>query len=507
MIKFFKLFINENTKILKSKITLFFIVLILLCLIGMIIFAKYTIFSNTGNTKTYDDSSEQLKYKIEFYENQKKLVENSNNYKDKKSFIFYNSFLHYYNYALDNNISIFNSYSISSQSYWKEELIQNLALQRANYYTAKLDLEFNISNDLENISILYDKMIYLENILKTDNFHEFLNVKKQDLINDFNSKKLGITKNELDIKLALIELDKNKEINRYSSPKTAWKQLKFQEFGRIISHLNYSISSYNLEEQLKLEKEFKLNLYKIENDINTNSSNNLSNENDFYIELATNTSIFLLTLYILIIASRTLASEFTKGTIKQLLLLPAKRWKILLAKLTSLAFILLLFSLILCALIQIIGNVFFGYNTSSDYVYIFNGQIKVIDNVLYNFLIFLLIDIKIFIYMLFAVMLSVVTKNSAICVGLSGLLYAGDISLKVIINNLINSEWIKFIPFNNLNLADKIFINSSSYLGKISFETNTFTKYIDINFSIIYIIICAILLLITAFDSFRKSQV
>ena len=74
-----------------------------------------------------------------------------------------------------------------------------------------------------------------------------------------------------------------------------------------------------------------------------------------------------------------------------------------------------------------------------------------------------------------------------------------------IINSFIKSEWIKFVPFNNLNIFDKIFTN---YTSPINFSMGTsFTATTSLTFSLIVLGVCAVLMLVTMYDSFNKRDI
>ena len=107
--------------------------------------------------------------------------------------------------------------------------------------------------------------------------------------------------------------------------------------------------------------------------------------------------------------------------------------------------------------------------------------------------------------MLFALTLSVVTRNTALSVGVSIACYVGSGTIMELINYFISADWLKFIPFNNMGLVDKIFINNITYMQMQS--VSSFTNEVSIGFSLVVLSVCAILMLITMFDSFNKRDI
>ena len=107
--------------------------------------------------------------------------------------------------------------------------------------------------------------------------------------------------------------------------------------------------------------------------------------------------------------------------------------------------------------------------------------------------------------MVFALMLSTVSRNSAVSVGLSIATYLGGATIMQIINLLVKVDWIKFIPFNNLSLQSRIFTSDVSYSA--SSMISGITGNISIGFSIAVLGVCVFLMIVTMFDSFRKRDI
>ena len=154
----------------------------------------------------------------------------------------------------------------------------------------------------------------------------------------------------------------------------------------------------------------------------------------------------------------------------------------------------------------VLSNVFFGNTeTGEQYIYVENGEIKVIESNLFVFEQYFVKMIPVVIFVLFAIMLSTLTRNSATSISFSLALYLGNGIAMSIINSFIKSEWIKFVPFNNLNIFDKIFTN---YTSPINFSMGTsFTSTTSLTFSLAVLGVCTILMLVTMYDSFNKRDI
>ncbi|MGE6377973.1 ABC transporter permease [Peribacillus muralis] len=166
-----------------------------------------------------------------------------------------------------------------------------------------------------------------------------------------------------------------------------------------------------------------------------------------------------LTLFVVIVCSSMVSSEFSDGTIKQLLIRPYKRWKILLSKyITSLLFAaLLLVSLVVFS--YLIGIIFFGNGSYSDKMLdpqAFGSFSTVVvgtyfkDMIVYWIPGFLVITT-------IAFMLSTLFKNQALAVGISIFILFASSTLNMIIQSFIGKyEWLKFVLFPHLDLRGYI---------------------------------------------------
>ena len=151
----------------------------------------------------------------------------------------------------------------------------------------------------------------------------------------------------------------------------------------------------------------------------------------------------------------------------------------------------------------ICSNMFFT-EQGTEYIYVQDGVVKTIPNMIYIFEMYFAKIIPVVIFALFALMLSVLIRNTAVSVSFSVAIYIGNGIVMSIINQLIQKDWIRFVPFNNLNIADKIFVNADNPLAIMgsSFATST-----SLQFSLAVLAVCAVLMLITTYDSFNHRDI
>ena len=150
----------------------------------------------------------------------------------------------------------------------------------------------------------------------------------------------------------------------------------------------------------------------------------------------------------------------------------------------------------------IFANLFF--NTEGyEYIFVKNGNVERIGNVLFTIEYYFAKLIPVIIFTIFALMLSVITRNTSVALGLSLATYMGNSIAMLIINAYIKKDWVKLIPFNNLNIAGKIFPNFQS-MTSTGLENTTITS---LGFSLVVLAVCTILMLVTMYDSFNKRDI
>ena len=219
--------------------------------------------------------------------------------------------------------------------------------------------------------------------------------------------------------------------------------------------------------------------------------------------IAESFSMMVVSILVIMMAGSAIATEYSKGTIKFLVMTPNKRWKILFAKLLNAVIIMVILTVVLSIITLIVGKIFFNGYEAYPYLYVENGEVHSLDHTAYVMLRFLSDDIDIFVYLLLALMLSVITRNTAVSTGVSIATYLGSSIVMTLLNAFVKADWLKFIPFNNMGITDRIFTNTTSMTMTMSELTNN----VPLTFSLSVLGVCAILMIVTMFDSFNKRDI
>ena len=382
-------------------------------------------------------------------------------------------------------------------NYWKTNLIQeisNLKIQKNNLLS-----ENEIKSIEERISKLTEK-------LEQNDFDGYIELQKTEQKVLFDNGE--ISEQEYKDKIEVLDITKNSGIGKESND-PYWKQTLITEIETAQASIRTNIDKetskvLTVEKKQEYEDLIKIDKYRLENNI-APSTYSQSYKAIFEI-LAPMFGVAVIAIIVIVIAGGTISTETSTGSIKFWALTPNKRWKILTAKILSVLFYIIILTLLMSIITILISNVFFSNTEMGEqYIYVENGKIKVIESNLFIIEQYFVKMIPVVVFVLFAIMLSTLTRNSATSISFSLALYLGNGIVMSIINSFIKSEWIKFVPFNNLNIFDKIFPN---YTSPINFSMGTsFTTTTSLTFSLAVLGVCAILMLVTTYDSFNKRDI
>lgn len=206
-------------------------------------------------------------------------------------------------------------------------------------------------------------------------------------------------------------------------------------------------------------------------------------------------SLFLVA--ITVIAGTIVAEEYSKGTIKNLLVVPYKRGTILLAKLITVIFMAFIMFIVFFLAQILISGILYDFKTMADPVVFYSIRTESIQSInlfYYVFREFALALPQILVYAILSFALSTITTSSTVATSL------GIISIFVcnIINQLIlfsTKTWIKYIP--TINWDWNAFISENYYL----------TKIVEPKIAIPITIITFLVLLIPTFIVFKKRDI
>ena len=474
--KIIKLFIDENIKIWKKLSTKIMIVAIILSLFAVLALVKFmekteenTLISNIE----VEYEKEDLEREIQYFESQ---LENEK--LDEESRLNFERNLEVNKLYLEYNI---RPYSNS----WENELTTYIVEQKMN------------GQDVEE----------LLDILKNKDFNKYIEYQKKQLKQQLDNA--TISEQEYSDNLTILDLKEKYEIGKSYNQESYWKMTVIEKIKSAQYSLRTGINKetsklLKVEEKQDLEDSIKLNIYRLEHNIPDSNTGSNSNYRLRFELLAPMFSVAVISIVIIVIAGGTISNEISTGTIKFWALTPNKRWKIMTAKLLSILFYIIILVLITSLVSVLIANVFFAQE-GETYLYCKNGEVKEIGNTLYTIEFYFVKAIPITLFALFAVMLSTITRNTAVAVSFSVALYIGNGIAMQILNQFITKDWVRFITFNNLNLTTKIFPNATD-MTSMMFGTN-FATSTTLGFSLAVIGICAFLMLVTMYDSFNKRDI
>lgn len=227
--------------------------------------------------------------------------------------------------------------------------------------------------------------------------------------------------------------------------------------------------------------------------------------------LAISAGSFLAAMLLLIVAGSSVSQEIATGSIKSLIIAPVRRWKIFLAKLLSVLTLGVFSLLILFVFSNISMSLIFGTDTMVSYVYASHGVVHSIPYLLYDVLSLFVGNVDLLVYLVLAFMLSIISRNTALSVGLSiGTIFSGSTAVGILSALPIGRRlWMDFLPFTNFNLAADVFPFSSYMLSpEMGMMMNTAsTARPGLLFSCVYLSVLIICMLYIGFDSFTRRDI
>jgi ABC-2 type transport system permease protein len=238
-----------------------------------------------------------------------------------------------------------------------------------------------------------------------------------------------------------------------------------------------------------LEKNIKQNEYMIENDISPYEKTTWQ----YMKDMAPISS--LIGLFVIVVASDIVSSEFSKGTIKMLLIRPYSRWKILLSKfLATLGFAFVMW-LVVIATTWLVGGLAYGFG-GIDQTYLvvsdIDQTIKERTVVEYVFTNIGVEFIELTALVALSFMISTLFMSNSVAIGVAMFtMFAGN----TIVMLLANKDWIIYTLFANMDLSTLID------------GQNQLIKDLTLPFSISMLAIYTAVMLAITFTVFQKRDV
>lgn len=189
----------------------------------------------------------------------------------------------------------------------------------------------------------------------------------------------------------------------------------------------------------------KVNEYRIEHDIPPIDITTL-----WGFSASSASLISIISLFTIIIGAGMVASEFSDGTIKLLLIRPSNRAKVLLSKYISTLLATILMLAILFIVSFIVGGVLFGFDgVTLPHVVYSNGSVKEVTMVGHIFTLYGYNCVSLIMMATLAFMISTVFRNNSLAIGISiFLMFTGS----SIVQFLSRYSWVKYVLFANTDL-------------------------------------------------------
>lgn len=184
---------------------------------------------------------------------------------------------------------------------------------------------------------------------------------------------------------------------------------------------------------------------------------------EYMNDLAIAAGVFI-TLFAVIIASSTIAAEFSDGTIKQLMIRPYSRQSILVSKFIAIILYSLLWIAIYILSTLITGWIFFGIGSFSAEI-VEGSKIVQVGPQFFLKMLYLVPGLVLFVTIAF--MLSTLLKNQAIAVGFSIFALFSSATAGALIGLVVDKfSWMKYLPFPHLDLT--VFTRQEAILDTIT---------------------------------------
>lgn len=403
-----------------------------------------------------------------------------------------------------NNVVMYSAYKDAynllekyQYSPWKKDLISNLYQEASiSYYN-----ELYSKKSKKSIDYFQDQIKNYEQILKNDNWKEYINILKKNtsdkiekLKSDNGSKSIQKEIEYLNYTLNIYHyrIDNNIEFNgNYLD--TALNTLLSKKSIQIEYQNKLDLTKEENETLKNLNEDIAKNEYVIHNKIDIESKNTLRN---ILIEFFNEYS-FLIIIFIVLISSSIISEEFQKGTIKSLLAVPYTRTEIILSKIISTIILTFLIIILLILYQLLIGGIILGFNTIKIPVLIYqfeNNTLLEINIFKFLFVVFLSYLPYFIFFILISICIGVLINNTGFSIAISFLVNLSSNIINAFAIDL-NLEFMKYFPTMNWNFMEYLFGAKPNYL------------YADLKSTIIMYIMYVIIILNIIIITFKYKNI
>ena len=505
------------------------IIITFLLLISTIFFVELYKYGNEINYHNYGDSIETMlndaKYNIGKLQNKEKRTN-----LEEYELYYYNEAIKQYEHLIeivvDNKSFQYdvverliranyqNKIIDDIKIHGKEKFLENCVILRNNYPKNDYLVEVSETNSIylhlcelddENITKLYEDNIkeikMAKKVLSENKYYvwlEELNIKYglndlliEEKITDESDYRV-INSREYQSMEDLINkelISEDEFLNGYDSP---YGKIKHDVYYQFDSHSNYANYANKMKEEAKKNKEILLYSTKndIKHDITFYYDQVWSLGETYYITSKTCiNNIFHLSVVVLIIVAITssgiVSKEHNTGTIKNIITTPVRRWKILLSKFIY----LILHTYIIWFMLLIIFIIYTGIRLGFEDIFTpkllyRSGKVVEVNYILYLIKDMLVAGLPMIAFLSILFMLSTITLNTQITVGVTTILSIICPIIWIVIHTT-KFYFIKYIPIFYFDLG--FIFNKSKEYSIFLKNTN-----LDINLGIIVSLICIV---------------
>ncbi|CAG9620599.1 ABC transporter permease [Sutcliffiella rhizosphaerae] len=271
-------------------------------------------------------------------------------------------------------------------------------------------------------------------------------------------------------------------MNSSNEEQLNWRETLEQEN----QYLESSIIDGDERETGHLERQLAINEHRLEHNMEPSSKTSVWSYIDENLGLTS-----LITLFVVIIAGGMIASEFTWGTIKLLMIRPISRSKILVAKYLSVLVFMVIFLAIFFITSFITGAIAFGFDSTPFLLYL-NGEVYEVYPLLFLLLKLGLQSIGIVMFATIAFMISSVFRNNSLAIGISLFLLFTGTQITALVS--MKFEWAKYSPFANIHF--QTFLDGMPMVAGVNFW-----------FSVVMFFIYFVILHVVSFLTFVKRDI
>lgn len=483
---------NELSKIFGKKSTYIVFILMFIFIVLTNIIYKTQIDEN-GNFKEESYNSNYLEFAKEELED----ITTSNADKNyelslRKDIMEYELYEKYGDnswqaYIVQNNmLSIIDELVNNKYGLEKDELLLTELESEYNLYIEKFDSDDWKYFVNEEINVVNMKIEELEELKNNPRYTESV----LNGLKDSYDVELEVLNYRLENNISYASSYLNTAINNYLY---SLKYIKSTNIDDIIEQDKLFPTDKYLYEYYENLSSMNVNKYILDNKIDANKVND---NRGILVNLFYEYEMYIVVIIIMFCAT-IVASEFNKGTIKQLLLVPYTRMQILFSKYIT-CLLMILFTIFIVILMQVlVGGIVFGFSSLSVPVVIYNFNTSMIEtyNIFHYLIIQILAKMPMFIIILTLVFLmGNLTLNSALSIIFGIILYLATPIVSSIAANL-NIEILNLLILPHWDFTQYLF-------GMISDN-----HYININMSIILCILYFVISLVPSYMIFNKRDI